>query len=158
MAEENIRNKAQAESTATAVWSGTLLEGSGSITNTGSGTFSNLPVTWAARTQGSASASQTTPEELLAAAHATCYAMAFSNVLAGAGSPAEQLEVRATVGFDPKVGGGFEVSFSHLDVTGRVPGLDQAQFEALAQKGEEGCPISNALRGNLQIILHAQLA
>ena len=158
MAQENIRNKAQAESMATAVWSGTLLEGNGSIADTGSGSFGNLPVTWASRTQGSASAKQTTPEELLAASHATCYAMAFSNVLAGAGSPAERLEVRATVGFDPKLGGGFEVSFSHLDVTGTVPGLDQARFEELARQGEQGCPISNAIRGNVQIVLHANLA
>lgn len=157
MADENIRNKAQAESTASAVWSGSLVDGSGSITSTGSGAFGNLPVTWAARTTD-ANSEQTTPEELLAAAHATCYAMAFSHVLAGAGSPAEKLEVRATVGFDPKTGGGMEVSFSHLDVTGNVPGLDQAQFAELARKGEEGCPISNALRGNVQIILHAKLA
>jgi osmotically inducible protein OsmC len=157
MAEENIRNKAQAESTATAVWQGTLLDGSGTITESGSGSFGNLPVTWAARTTESHS-DQTTPEELLAAAHATCYAMAFSHALAQAGSPAEQLEVKATVGFDPKAGGGFEVSFSHLDVTGTVPGLDQAGFAALAREGEAGCPISNALRGNVQIILHAKLA
>jgi osmotically inducible protein OsmC len=156
MAEENIRNKAQAESTATAVWSGTLLEGSGTITQSGSGAFSNLPVTWAARTEGGTN--QTTPEELIAAAHAACYAMAFSHALAGAGNPAENLEVKATVGFDPKVGGGFEVSFSHLDVTGTVPGLDQARFEELARQGEQGCPVSNALRGNVQIILHAKLA
>jgi osmotically inducible protein OsmC len=153
---ENIRNKAQAESTASAVWSGTLLEGSGTITETGSGAFGNLPVTWAARTQGGTN--QTTPEELLAAAHAACYAMAFSHALAGAGHPAEKLEVQATVGFDPKVGGGFEVSFSHLDVTGTVPGLDQAAFEKIAREGEAGCPVSNALRNNVQIILHAKLA
>ena len=157
MSKENIRNKAQAESTASVVWRGNLVDGSGSVTSTGSGAFGNLPVTWAARTTD-ANSEQTTPEELLAAAHATCYAMAFSNVLAGADSPAEQLDVRATVGFDPKVGGGFEVSFSHLDVTGNVPGLDQARFEELARQGEEGCPISNALRGNVQIILHAKLA
>lgn len=157
MAEENIRNKAQHESTASAVWSGTLVDGSGSLTSTGSGAFGNLPVTWAARTTD-ANKSQTTPEELLAAAHATCYAMAFSHALAGAGSPAEKLEVNATVGFDPKVGGGFEVSFSHLDVTGTVPGLDQARFAELARTAEQGCPISNALRGNLQIVLHATLA
>jgi osmotically inducible protein OsmC len=157
MAEENIRNKAQRESTASAVWSGTLLDGSGTITNTGSGAFGNLPVTWAARTTA-ANSEQTTPEELLAAAHATCYSMAFAHALANAGSPAEKLEVRATVGFDPKSGGGMEVSFSHLDVTGNVPGLDQARFAELARKGEEGCPISNALRGNVQIVLHAKLA
>lgn len=157
MSEENIRNKAQAESTASAVWSGSLVDGSGSLASTGSGAFGNLPVTWAARTTD-ANGEQTTPEEFLAAAHATCYAMAFSHTLANAGSPAEQLDVRATVGFDPKAGGGFEVSFSHLDVTGNVPGLDQARFAELARTAEEGCPISNALRGNVQIILHANLA
>lgn len=157
MAEENIRNKAQAESTATAVWRGTLVDGSGTITESGSGSFSNLPISWMARTTDQVP-DQTTPEELLAAAHAACYAMAFSHALAGAGSPADQLEVRATVGFDPKAGGGFEVSFSHLDVTGTVPGLDQAKFEEIARQGEAGCPVSNALRGNVQIILHAKLA
>ncbi len=157
MADENIRNKAQAESTATAVWKGTLADGSGAITESGSGAFSNLPVTWDARTTD-ANPDQTTPEELLAAAHAACYAMAFSHALATAGTPAAQLEVKATVGFDPKAGGGFEVSFSHLDVTGKVPGLDQARFAELARKGEEGCPVSNALRGNVQIVLHAKLA
>lgn len=154
---ENIRNKAQAESTASAVWRGTLADGSGLITESGSGAFSGLPVTWAARTTD-ANPDQTTPEELLAAAHAACYAMAFSHALAGAGSPAERLEVKATVGFDPKVGGGFEVSFSHLDVTGIVPGIDQAKFAELARQGDAGCPMSNALRGNVQLILHAKLA
>ncbi|MBA2519470.1 MAG: OsmC family peroxiredoxin [Chloroflexia bacterium] len=157
MADENIRNKAQAESTATAVWRGSLVDGKGEITESGSGAFGHLPVTWAARTTD-ANPEQTTPEELLAAAHAACYAMAFSHALAGAGSPADQLEVKATVGFDPKAGGGMEVSFSHLDVTGTVPGLDQAKFAELAHKGEAGCPVSNALRGNVQIILHANLA
>jgi osmotically inducible protein OsmC len=157
MAGENIKNKAQAESTATAIWSGSLVEGKGTITGTGSGSISNLPVTWAARTEH-APKDQTTPEELLAASHATCYAMAFSHALAGNGTPPEKLEVQATVGFDPKVGGGFEVSFSHLDVTGTVPGLDQAKFEEIAREGEAGCPISNALRGNVQIVLHAKLA
>ena len=156
MAEENIRNKAQAESTVTAVWSGSLVDGSGEITKSGSGAFGNLPVTWAART--SMGGDQTTPEEMLAAAHASCYAMAFSHALANAGNPPEELEVTDTVGFDPKVGGGMEVSFSHLDVTGKVPGLDQAQFVELAKAGEAGCPISNALRNNVQIILHAKLA
>lgn len=157
MADENIKNKAQSESTATAVWSGTLVDGKGSITETGSGTISNAPVSWASRTEN-ARKDETTPEELLAASHASCYAMAFSHALAGNGTPAEKLEVTATVGFDPKVGGGFEVSFSHLDVTGTVPGLDQAKFEQIAREGEAGCPISNALRNNVQIVLHAKLA
>ncbi len=156
MPEENIKNKAQAESTASAVWSGSLVDGSGELVSTGSGAFGKLPVTWAART--TMGGDMTTPEEMLAAAHATCYAMAFSHALANAGHAPDEIQVTATVGFDPKAGGGFEVSFSHLDVTGKVPGFDQAKFEEMARKGEEGCPISNALRGTVQIVLHAKLA
>ena len=156
MTEENIRNKAQAESTASAVWNGSLVDGSGTVTESGSGKLSNLPLSWAKRTgQGG---TETTPEELLAASHAACYAMAFSHALASGGNTADSLEVRATVCFDPKAGGGFAVSFSHLDVTGSVPGLSQEEFAAKAREAEAGCPISNALRGNVQIIVHAKLA
>jgi osmotically inducible protein OsmC len=83
--------------------------------------------------------------------------MAFSNTLAGMGSPPRRLQVSALVGFDPKVGGGFEVSFSQLTVRGQVPGMDQASFADAARKGEQGCPISNALRGNVEITVDATL-
>lgn len=149
------RKKAQAERQADVVWEGDLLSGRGTITGATSGAFGNLPVSWPARTEEPGGL--TSPEELLAAAHAACYAMAFSFELAGRNAPPQRLAVNATVGFDPKVGGGFEVSFSRLHVRGRVPGIDQAAFEEAALQAEQGCPISNALRGNVQISVEATL-
>ena len=146
---------AQAERTANVTWQGSLVKGSGTIESVTSGTLGPMPVSWVSRTEQPGG--QTSPEELLAAAHAACYAMAFSHTLAQGGNPADQLNVSATVGFDPKPGGGFYVSSSHLSVRGRVPGLDQAGFEAAARKGEEGCPISNAIRNNVAITLEAAL-
>ena len=155
LAQAQGRRRAQAERRADVIWEGDLLSGSGTITKVTSGAWGNLPVSWPARTEQPGG--KTSPEELLAGAHAACYAMAFSNTLAGRGTPPERLEVSATVGFHPKVGGGFEVSFSHLTVRGRVPGLDQAGFEEAARQGEQGCPISNALRNNVQITVEATL-
>ena len=147
--------RAQAERQADVVWEGDLMSGSGTITNVTSGAFGELPVSWPARTEGPGG--KTSPEELLAASHAACYAMAFSHTLAGQGTPPTRLQVSALVGFDPKVGGGFEVSFSRLTVRGQVPGIDQAAFADAARKGEQGCPISNALRGNVEITVDATL-
>ena len=149
------RRTAQAERRADVVWEGDLLTGNGIVTSVTSGAFGSLPVSWPART--TEPGGLTSPEELLAAAHAACYAMAFSNVLKGRGTPPQRLEVSATVGFHPKVGGGFEVSFSHLTVHGQVQGIDQARFEEAARDGEQACPISNALRNNVQIDLEASL-
>ena len=143
------------ERKAEVVWSGDLASGSGTVTNVTSGALSNLAVSRPARTEEPGG--KTSPEELIAAAHAACYAMAFSNTLAGAGHPPEQLNVSATVVFSPKSGGGFAVSDSRLVVRGRVPGLDQARFAELARQGEQGCPVSNALRNNVQIHLDATL-
>ena len=143
------------ERKAEVVWQGDLLSGSGTVTNVTSGALSNLDVSWPARTE--APGGKTSPEELIAAAHAACYAMAFSHTLAGAGHTPEQLNVSATVVFSPKSGGGFAVSDSRLVVRARVPGLDQARFAELAQQGEQGCPVSNALRNNVQIHLDATL-
>ncbi len=151
-----MSKKAQAESTASVTWQGSLAEGSGTLTGTGSGTIAGLPVSWASRT--GEKGGQTTPEELLAAAHASCYAMAFSHVLTGNGTPPAKLDVTARVGFDPKVGGGFEVSFSHLTVKGSVPGIDAAKFNELAQAASQGCPISAALKGNVEITAESTLA
>jgi lipoyl-dependent peroxiredoxin len=144
----------QAERTANVVWNGNLVEGSGMF-STGSGALADMAVTWASRTEQPGG--KTSPEELLAAAHASCYAMALSATLARGGTPPERLEVSSTVALDRKEGGGFKVSSSHLQVRGTVPGLDQAGFEDAAKRGEEGCPISNALRGNLEITLEATL-
>jgi len=146
---------AQAERRADVVWEGNLVKGHGQITTVTSGSFGELPVSWPSRTEKPGG--QTSPEELLAAAHASCYAMALSHTLAQAGNPPERLEVSANVGFDPKDGGGFAVTFSNLTVRGRVPGIDQAAFEAAAREGEQGCPISNALRNNVTIGVEATL-
>ncbi|MEX0992256.1 MAG: OsmC family protein [Actinomycetota bacterium] len=143
-----------AERRARAVWEGTLLEGAGRLSTQSSSVLSDQPVTWSARTEDPDG--MTSPEELLAAAHASCYAMAFSASLARAGTPSERLEVTATCTFD-KVGDGWAVTTMNLHVVGRVPGLDQAGFEEAARTGEEGCPISNALRGNVVINVAAEL-
>lgn len=149
------RRKAQTERQANVTWEGGLTEGSGTIERTTSGAVSGLPVSWPARTDEPGG--KTSPEELLAASHAACYAMALSYELQGRNAPPERLAVSATIGFDPKVGGGFEVSFSHLSVSGRVPGLDQAVFAEAAKQAEQGCPISNAIRNSVQISLEAAL-
>jgi lipoyl-dependent peroxiredoxin len=145
---------AKAERRAEVEWQGTLIQGSGTIVSVGSGAIGNLPVTWASRTERSDG--KTSPEELLAAAHASCFAMALSNGLAQAGTPAERLHVTATSTFE-QVEGGFKVSTMALDVSGKVPGLDQAGFEKAAQAAGQGCPISNALRNNVAISVNAHL-
>jgi lipoyl-dependent peroxiredoxin len=140
--------------TATVTWNGTLAEGSGTVTAGSSQLFTDLPVSWAARTE--APGGLTSPEELLAAAHASCYSMALSAGLAKAGSPPDHLHVSATVTFD-KVGDGWSVTMSQLDVVGVVPGLDEAAFDAAAQAAGTGCPISRALAGNVEIAVTATL-
>jgi len=144
----------KAERRAEVVWQGDLMHGKGTIASTGSGALGNLPVTWASRTERSDG--KTSPEELLAAAHAACYAMAFSHALAQAGTPAERLTVNATCTFE-QVGGGFKVTTMNLDVRGKVPGLDSSGFENAARQAEQGCPVSNALRNNVQISVNASL-
>ena len=92
----------------------------------------------------------------MAEAHAACYAMAFSHALAQSGTPAERLAVSATCTFE-QVEGGFKISTMELNVRGKVPGLDEAGFEKVAQQAEQGCPVSNALRNNVQIRVNAHL-
>jgi lipoyl-dependent peroxiredoxin len=145
---------AKAERRADVVWEGNLVQGHGKVVSVGSGALGELPITWASRTERSDG--KTSPEELLAAAHAACYAMAFSHTLAQAGTPAERLTVSATCAFE-QVGAGFKVTTMDLDVRGKVPGLDQAGFENIAQQAEQGCPVSNALRNNVQISVKAHL-
>jgi lipoyl-dependent peroxiredoxin len=145
---------AQAERKAEVTWTGALTDGSGQLT-VNSGAFPTIGLTWAARTEQPGG--KTSPEELIAAAHASCYAMALSATLGRAGSLPEHLRVTSVVSLDPKEGGGFQIGASRLTVAGKVPGLDQGQFEELARKGEEGCPVSNALRGNVDIQLEATL-
>ena len=143
-----------AESRASALWQGALGSGAGKV-SVASGAFPEQAVTWAARTNRPDP--KTSPEELIAAAHAACYAMAFSHTLAEAGHAPEQVSVTAVCHFTPVEGGGFAVSKMEVDVHGRVPGVDADAFRRLAEEGERGCPVSNALRGNVEIVLRATL-
>lgn len=146
---------AQSVHEASASWAGTLTEGAGRIIGTTSGQIADLPVTWQARTGGDNAL--TTPEELLAAAHASCFAMALAYELQGRQKPATSLDVTAAVGFDPKVGGGMEVSFSELSVRGTVPGISAEDFAEAVSQASQGCPISQALKGNVEIIATGEL-
>jgi osmotically inducible protein OsmC len=137
---------------AEATWEGSLAEGKGQA-ELASGVAPALDVNWRARTEGGA---QTSPEELLAAAHAACFAMALSHELTEAGTQPERLSVGAAVSFDP-VEGGFAVTKSELRVRGVVPGLDAGAFTEAAKGAAEGCPISGALKGNVDISVEAEL-
>jgi osmotically inducible protein OsmC len=143
-----------ADRSARVVWEGSLADGRGELTAESSQVLVSVPVTWGSRVEEPAG--RTSPEELLAAAHASCYAMALSGALARQDTPPERLEVSATVSFE-KVGDGFKVTRSNLHVRGRVPGLDESGFQEAARAGEEGCPISGAIRGNVEIGLEAEL-
>jgi osmotically inducible protein OsmC len=143
------------EKSATTKWNGNLIEGSGTF-SVDSGVIRDSAVSWAARTNESKQ--QTSPEELIAAAHASCYAMAFSNYLATNHSAPESLEVTSTVGFGDNPAGGKKVTHSKLTVKGKVPGMDAATFKDAATKAEQQCPVSNALRGNVDITVDASLA
>ncbi len=140
--------------TAEVTWNGSLIEGSGTIDYVSSGAFSRLPVTWASRTE--AHDGRTSPEELVASAHASCYAMAFSAGLGRNGTPPTALSVTATVTFD-KVEAGWKVVSSALAVRGRVSNLDAATFAQLAEAAKDGCPISQALKGNVALSVEATL-
>ena len=133
---------------ATATWKGSLAEGSGHA-DLESGVASGLDVNWRARTEGGA---ETSPEELLAAAHASCFSMALAHELGEAGHEPSQLSVAAAVSFDP-VEGGFAVTRSRLKVRGVVPGIDADAFRQAAEGAAEGCPISGAISGNVEISL-----
>jgi osmotically inducible protein OsmC len=136
-------------------WEGSAAEGSGTLNLVTSGAGGAFPVSLSKRAD-EADRSQTNPEELIAGAHSTCYAMAFSNVLSQQGNPPDRLDVKARVTLD-KAGEGFAITESELTVTGVVPGLDQAAFAAAAKTAEASCPVSNALRGNVEIVLNATL-
>ena len=137
---------------AEATWEGSLAEGRGTA-DLDSGVASGLDVNWRARTEGGA---QTSPEELLAAAHASCFAMALSHELSEAGTQPQRLSVAAAVSFGP-VEGGFAVTKSELTVRGVVPGVDEAAFGEAARGAADGCPISAAIKGNVDISVDAQL-
>ena len=140
-------------STARAVWEHDLIKGSGKVGGT-SGGLPEVSVSWAARTEQSKG--KTSPEELLAAAHASCYCMALSAGLGRAGTPPTVLNVSAEATFD-KVGDAWTVTTMKLTVTGKVPGSDAAKFAEAAKAASEGCPISRALKGNVAVSVHATL-
>jgi len=137
--------------TVSATWNGSLLEGSGTIHSVGSGAFGPLPVSWAARAEDPNGL--TSPEELIAAAHAAYYSMALSSGLSKAGTPPEQLDTSATVTFQPGEG----IVRIALTVRGTVPGIDAAGFAEQAEAAKKGCPVSKALAGVPEITLDAEL-
>ncbi|WP_210584920.1 OsmC family protein [Streptomyces sp. GESEQ-35] len=133
------------------VWEGNLLEGNGVVTFDSSGAIDEQPVTWASRAQDANG--KTSPEELIAAAHSSCFSMAFSNMLAKAGTPPTKLVTSADVNFQPGEG----ITGIHLTVEGTVPGIDNDTFVAIAEEAKVGCPVSQALTGTT-ITLSAKLA
>jgi osmotically inducible protein OsmC len=140
-----------AKRTAAVTWRGGLFNGAGVIESSGSGALGRMPITWASRAESSDG--KTSPEELIAAAHASCFSMALSLLLAKCGAPPERLDVRSTVTFVPGTG----ITRSELDVTGRVPGLREETFLAKAEQAKTNCPVSQALKG-VEITLTARLA
>jgi osmotically inducible protein OsmC len=146
---------ADAPRRADAVWHGSLAQGSGEVSLTTSGAAGPLPVTWSSRTERSNG--KTSPEELVAAAHASCYNMALSAILGEAGTPPEKLETSATVTFK-EIEGGWKVGTSEIAVKGWVPGADEAAFAKAAEAAKDGCPISGALKGNVELSVEATLA
>lgn len=144
-----------AERTASTKWEGDLASGNGEITFRSSEATGPLPVTWASRTERPDG--RTSPEELLAASQASCYAMALSHTLAGQGNPPERLDVDATCTAVTPEGGGLEVKTMAITVRARVPGLDDDAFQSIAREAEQGCPIAGAIRGNVEITLDAKL-
>jgi osmotically inducible protein OsmC len=134
-------------------WEGSLMEGAGkvSLESSGIGTYD---VSWPSRAEQPNG--KTSPEELIAAAHASCFSMAFSARLAKNGTPPTSLDVRATITFDNS-GGGWKIQRSDLTVRGTVPGIDQAKFAELAEDAKDNCPVSVALKGNVELAVDAQL-
>lgn len=139
----------------TAIWNGTGKEGKGTVSST-SGVLSNTPYSAGLRFGNEDGTAGTNPEELIAAAHASCFAMALSFALSGAGVPPDELKATAHVTIEQKPGG-YEVVGITLEVVGRVPGATSEQFQQLATGAKDGCPISKALKA-VPITLQATLA
>jgi lipoyl-dependent peroxiredoxin len=137
---------------AKAIWEGDLMSGAGRVSAVSSGLFTDAGVSWVARSE--AAGGKTSPEELLAAAHASCFCMALSAGLAKAGTPPQKLEVTVDVTFEKGVG----VKSSAIRAVGTVAGVDAAGFQKAAEAAKDGCPISKALAGNVQLSVEASLA
>ena len=140
------------ERRAQVIWRGDLMSGSGRIENVTSGAIGGLDVSWPARSEDPGG--KTSPEELIAAAHATCFAMALSHGLAQGGHVPERLDTSATVSFQPGEG----IAKIALTVEGRIPGLEVGAFEEAAKQAKENCPVSKALASVPEITLDAKLA
>ena len=141
--------------TGTAKWSGSLKDGSGTV-STQSGVLTNSPYSFKGRFEDEDGKTGTNPEELIGAAHAGCFTMQLSHMLAEAGHPADMLETTANVSVEPADGGGFEINKSHLQLSARVPGIDNDEFMKLANTAKTGCPVSKALAGT-EISMEAKL-
>jgi lipoyl-dependent peroxiredoxin len=142
-----------AERRASVTWNGDLMSGSGTIDEVGSGAFGPLDVSWPARSE-EASGGKTSPEELIAAAHASCFSMALAGGLAKAGHSPERLQTSAAVTFVPGTG----ITKIALTIRGSVAGLDADGFREAAEDAKKNCPVSQALAGVPEITLDAQLA
>ena len=140
------------ERSAEVTWNGSLMDGSGRIDSVGSRAFGPLDVTWASRAEEPAG--RTSPEELIAAAHAACFSMALSHALAEAGTPPEELKTGAAVAFQPGEG----ITKIALTVRGTVPGIDEDAFREAAEGAKDGCPVSQAVTGVPEITVEATLA
>jgi osmotically inducible protein OsmC len=140
-----------ADRTASAVWQGDLFEGAGTVSAVTSGLFSDAEVTWASRTEEPGG--RTSPEELIAAAHAACFSMAFSNELSSRGHQPTRVEVQATCTFVPGKG----ITTMALDVSAEVPDTDEDAFREALAAAEQSCPVSAALRGNVDVHVDATL-
>lgn len=142
------------ERRAKATWEGDLMGGSGEV-STESGVVQSATVKWSSRAEQADE--HTSPEELIAAAHATCVSMALAHGLAQSGTPAKRLESEATATFD-QAGEGFRMTTMHLSIRGQVDGLDEDAFRRAAEDAKENCPVSQALKGNVEVALDATLA
>ena len=142
------------EHTASATWDGDLMSGFGTF-SLGSGAVSGVSLTWRARAEDASAG--TSPEELIAAALASCFSMALAHGLAQGGNPPAHLETSATAAFD-RTDAGFRVTKIALRVSGDVPGIEEAAFREAAQGAKQNCPVSKALEGNVEITLDASLS
>jgi osmotically inducible protein OsmC len=141
------------ERTASAEWQGDLMSGSGRV-STASGAVRDATVKWSSRAEQADE--NTSPEELIAAAHAACVLMALANGLAKGGTPAQRLESEAAATFD-KVGDGFRMTTMRIAIRGQVDGLDEDGFREAAEEAKENCPVSQALKGNVEVSLDSAL-
>jgi osmotically inducible protein OsmC len=139
---------------ATAIWQGTGLEGKGTLTST-SGVLKNTPYSFSTRFKNEEGREGTNPEELIAAAHAGCFAMALSFGLTGAGFTPAELKVKAAVGIE-KIGDHFEITSIHLDLSATIPGITEEKFHEIADGAKANCPVSKALKA-VEITLEARL-